>query len=45
MQEELRTASEVMKQKKYKGFEEFCHALEQKRPVRFNFRKEATGNW
>ena len=40
-QEELHTASEAMKQNGYMGFEEFCHALEQKRPVRFNFQERS----
>ena len=38
-QEELHTASEVMKQNGYMGFEEFCHALEQKQPVKFDFQE------
>lgn len=38
-QEELHTASEVMKQNGYTGFEEFCHALEQKQPVEFDFQE------
>lgn len=33
--EELNTASEIMKQNGEMGFEEFCHALEQKQPVSF----------
>lgn len=33
--EELNTASEMMKQNGHMGFEEFCHALAQKQPVRF----------
>ena len=40
--EELHTASEVMKQNGYMGFEEFCHALEQKQPVKFDFQER---NW
>ena len=39
--EELHTASEAMKQNGYMGFEEFCHALEQKQPVRFNFQERS----
>lgn len=39
--EELHTASEAMKQNGYMGFEEFCNALEQKRPVRFNFQERS----
>lgn len=38
-QEELHTASEAMKQNGYMGFEEFCHALEQKQPVKFDFQE------
>ena len=41
IKEELHTASEAMKQNGYMGFEEFCHALEQKRPVRFNFQERS----
>ena len=37
--EELHTASEVIRQNGYMGFEEFCHALEQKQPVRFGFQE------
>ena len=33
--EELNAASEMMKQNGHMGFEEFCHALAQKQPVRF----------
>ena len=36
--EELNTASEIMKQNGEMGFEEFCHALEQKQPVGFELR-------
>ena len=36
--EELNTASEIMKQNSEMGFEEFCHALEQKQPVGFELR-------
>ena len=36
--EELNTASEIMKQNGEMGFEEFCHALEQKQPVGFDLR-------
>ena len=36
--EELNTASEIMKQNGEMGFEEFCHALEQKQPVGFKLR-------
>ena len=33
--EELNAVSEMMKQNGHMGFEEFCHALAQKQPVRF----------
>ena len=36
--EELNIASEIMKQNGEMGFEEFCHALEQKQPVSFDLR-------
>ena len=36
--EELNAASEMMKQNGEMGFEEFCHALEQKQPVGFELR-------
>ena len=37
--EELNAASEMMKQKGHMGFEEFCHAIEQKQPVSFDLRE------
>ena len=37
--EELNTASEMMKQNGHMGFEEFCHAIEQKQPVSFDLRE------
>lgn len=37
--EELNAASELMKQNGHMGFEEFCQAIEQKQPVRFNLQK------
>ena len=37
--EELNTASEMMKQSGHMGFEEFCHAIEQKQPVSFDLRE------
>lgn len=40
-QEELHTVSEAMKQNGHMGFEEFCHALEQKQPVRFGFKERS----
>ena len=36
--EELNIAREIMKQNGEMGFEEFCHALEQKQPVSFDLR-------
>ena len=38
--EELNAASEMMKQNGHMGFEEFCHALAQKQPVRFDLREK-----
>ena len=40
-QGELHMVSETMKQNGYMGFEEFCHALEQKQPVRFGFQERS----
>ena len=37
--EELNAGSEMMKQKGHMGFEEFCHAIEQKQPVSFDLRE------
>ena len=37
--EELNAASEMMKQNGHMGFEEFCHAIEQKQPVSFDLRE------
>ena len=37
--EELNTASEMMEQNGHMGFEEFCHAIEQKQPVSFDLRE------
>ena len=37
--EELNVASEMMKQSGHMGFEEFCHAIEQKQPISFDLRE------
>ena len=37
--EELNAASEMMEQNGHMGFEEFCHAIEQKQPVSFDLRE------
>ena len=37
--EELNAVSEMMKQNGHMGFEEFCHAIEQKQPVSFDLRE------